>query len=105
MIHVSRVNRPEAKCRSCGADVLWATMKDSGKKIPLDAQPSPTGNLWCQQKSNPPHLELLAFPALPVDHPGLDTINQDRRRWVSHFATCPNAGEHRKPKQLGRFGE
>lgn len=63
-----------ATCRSCGAEIVWAITK-SGKRMPLDADPV-TG------------LGVFVFDnGYAVDPPPL-------RR--SHFATCPNADEHRK---------
>lgn len=32
-------------CRSCGAPIVWATVRTSGRRIPLDAEPSSAGNV------------------------------------------------------------
>lgn len=70
------VARPNtAACRSCGAKIVWA-LTATGKKIPLDAKPEKRVVL----ESRTP------FGEVAVVH---DTF-------VSHFATCPNAAEHRK---------
>ena len=85
----------KAKCRSCAAEIYWARMISSGKAIPLDVEPRKDGNLWCSQRQTSTGIELVAVPAQALDDPRLDSFNRDRRRWVSHFATCPNATKHR----------
>ena len=59
-----------ANCRSCGAEIIWLKTK-AGKNMPVD-----------------------------LPHPGAieaDTVF-DSDRHISHFARCPNADEHRKPR-------
>ena len=68
-----------SKCRSCGAPIEWA-VTDAGKMIPLDADPVPEGNLV---------VEAGKSRARTVDDPGVVF-------WRTHFATCPNADEHRR---------
>lgn len=59
-----------AKCRSCGEEIVWMVTK-SGKKMPADMIPG--------------------FPPTEGDI-------FDPKFNSSHFATCPNAAKHRKPK-------
>ena len=56
------------RCRTCGATIHWLKT-DAGRDMPVD----------------PPGVE----PA--------DTLF-DFKRHVSHFATCPQADRHRKPR-------
>lgn len=70
-----------SKCRSCNAVILWAKTA-SGKLIPLDVVRSDRGNL-----------ELLGDTVRYVT-PDVNAAE----RYTSHFATCPGAGQHRKPK-------
>lgn len=72
-------------CRSCGAEIRWAKTT-GGKPIPVDPEPAENGNLALETVRG----ELMAFPASLFVEP--DELH------VSHFATCPNADEHRKPK-------
>lgn len=74
---------PTAKCRSCGAAIIWC-VTGNGKKMPIDARPTDTGNLV---------LEGTEPTAVYVD-PGTGTH-------TSHFATCPNADKHRRSKGQG----
>lgn len=61
-------------CSSCGAEILWVTMP-SGKSMPVDIIPTMVVVLSSDNKRG--------------------TM---RRGHISHFATCPNAGQHRKGK-------
>ena len=57
-------------CRSCGAPIRWLRTR-SLKNMPVD---DPTGQI-------------------------LPTAFFDPKVHVSHFATCPNAERHRKPRE------
>lgn len=60
----------EVSCSSCGAAIVWFRTK-SGKRMPVDATST-----------------------LPTDA----EHQLDLKRHISHFATCPNAPQHRKPR-------
>ena len=75
-----------ARCRSCGAEVVWV-VTEKGKKMPLDRDPSPDGR----------------FAKVRVDENGdrLVRFVRDEERigeklYQSHFETCPNADRHRR---------
>jgi hypothetical protein len=76
-------------CSSCGAQIEWVTTTN-GKRMPIDADPSPGGNLVMtgQNRRGAPEVAYLrrGDPELPIG----------TSRWVSHFATCPNSKEHRR---------
>ena len=82
-----------ATCRSCGKSIMWAKT-DGGSNIPLDAEyvldtgqvPVPVSG-WFVIDGATVH-RVKKGTTLP---PG-------SRRHVSHFATCPNAAQHRKPR-------
>lgn len=56
------------RCRSCGAMIVWFST-DNGKNMPVDAD-----------------------TVDPDDH------ELDLSRHISHFATCPQAKQHRRPR-------
>lgn len=63
-------------CRSCGASILWVETS-TGKRMPLDFDPE------------------RRF----VIEAGAEQMRARlRNTYVSHFATCPNADQHRKPR-------
>lgn len=76
-------------CRSCSAPILWARTVN-GKKIPLDVEPyagdDDRGLFVLRERDS------IAGP-LAIAAWGLDGTEPHYR---SHFATCPNAGSHRR---------
>jgi hypothetical protein len=64
------------KCRSCGAPILWVVMRASGKRMPLDAKPE----------------KRITLVAADPD----TVVGQVTDAYTSHFATCPDAAQHRK---------
>jgi hypothetical protein len=75
-------------CRSCGAPVQWGRVEPSGKAIPLDPEPTATGNLVVVRATYGAHGELVPV----VRYVGADTAGE---RFVSHFVTCPDADQWR----------
>lgn len=77
------------KCRTCGAEIIWVVMAKSGKKNPLDAQAVDNGNIQLDADGKGHILSK-------------DVIAKMREKgtallYLSHFATCPQSREHRKP--------
>jgi hypothetical protein len=65
-----------SRCRSCNAEIRWAVMQ-SGARMPFDVEPvSPPNGMY--------FLDNGYAKKLPTVH-------------ISHYATCPNADQHRKP--------
>ena len=75
-----------ARCRSCGAPMLWVTMHPSGKPNPLDPTPVEWGNIEVRDG-----LQTTSKYGRVVPQG-----EREGKLYTSHFATCPNAGEHRK---------
>ncbi len=81
------------ECRTCGAPMEWA-ITARGKPIPLDPEPVENGNI---EKTGEFALTRFGDEAPVVryvDDEQPDLFEQDR--FVTHFATCPDAREHRK---------
>jgi len=74
-------------CRSCGAPVEWGVSVVSGKRMPLDAEPDPEGLFYLERGD--------VTTVGPMD----PTLYPNRKRYTSHFATCPDAEDWRKGKQ------
>lgn len=73
-------------CRSCSAPVVWCDTS-RGKSMPVDAAPTPGGNLLLEQRpGRAPLVHVL----------GLDAAAAREDLHKSHFVTCPQAGQWRK---------
>jgi len=70
------------RCRSCNALVLWAKTK-TGKWSPFDASPVRDG---------------VRFVITNDDEPKAIHTKTGAGH-TSHFASCPNAAQHRKSEQ------
>jgi hypothetical protein len=79
-------------CRSCGAEIWWAYTAQ-GRRVPLDADPTPSGNLY-----------VVDVPDTPVEDPFVAVVTKYRQPpagaplYQSHFASCPQAAQHRRPR-------
>ena len=70
-------------CKSCGKRIDWYVVAASGKRMPIDPEPAPNGNVRVDVVAN-------AVEVVPAgSHVPL---------YLSHFATCPSAAKHRKPR-------
>lgn len=67
-------------CSSCRRQVLWVVMGRTRKRMPLDPTPASIGTIVISAHDG------MAY----VDR------NPGRAKFVSHFATCPNAQKHRR---------
>lgn len=74
-------------CRSCGATIRWA-VTEKGKRIPLDADPSPRGNMRLGPDGTAINIGSGTEPSL-FSEQGVDLF-------MPHHATCPSAGEWRR---------
>jgi hypothetical protein len=74
-----------AVCRSCGTPVRWVRIEPKGRRMPIDVDPVEWGNL------------IFVGPDLvaAVGQPTLLDPGPTGDRYVSHFATCPDADDWR----------
>lgn len=78
-------------CRSCGAQMVFVETI-FGKRIPLDAEPN-------MEKGNIVVANGVAIYISGPKREGEARVVAERvglRLYTSHFATCPNADQHRK---------
>ena len=81
------------KCRSCGKPIIWVTMVASGKKNPLDSLPTPKGNVVLVPEGNGDTARVLNAEELKAAQ-----AKEANYLYLSHFATCSQAKQHRKPR-------
>lgn len=81
-----------AVCRSCGAPVTWVAMGTvDGKRNPLDRGSRPDGNVELTGIIGPD-----GTPVAKVATRASIAAEPYKKRYVSHFTTCPEAGKWRK---------
>lgn len=82
---------PRGHCRKCGAPIIWA-VTEAGKAIPIDADPARTGKALRVPNGN------VVFTRERDDEGRwiVRIVKAGTAVFVSHFATCPNAGEFRR---------
>jgi hypothetical protein len=71
-----------ATCKSCGAPIVWAFVPRTGRRMPVDADPVDDGNV------------ILTRPSTSMAE--AHVVAKGAGTHVSHFATCPQAAEHRR---------
>lgn len=87
-----------SKCKSCGAEIIWIKTA-GGKRMPCDAKPIsyrpltpfPDVEELC---GNGPVMTLVRLDGRIAR--GTFDPASDRIGYTSHFATCPNASQHRR---------
>lgn len=77
-------------CRSCGAPIIWADTI-TGRRMPLDKEPSKDGNIVLGLRSDDVPLALVQT-AQTLQR----LLLKGERLYTSHFATCPEASKHRR---------
>lgn len=93
------------RCHSCHAPI-WFGRTAKGRRMPLDPAPLETGNVIVDDDMK--LLEKMAAgyegDAPPPDGAPIrvltkgEVVGPDVPRYVSHFATCPKADRHRRPR-------
>jgi hypothetical protein len=73
-------------CKSCGAKLLWV-VNASGRRNPLDRDPSPAGNVRLL-----PDGTCRVVPKADLE--AATAAGEELR--TSHFATCPGAASFRR---------
>lgn len=76
-------------CTSCGAEIRWAKT-EKGKWMPIDPLPAENGNIVPIGRGDQVLAHVLSKDENPEEH---------AHRYTSHYATCPNANQHRKSKK------
>jgi hypothetical protein len=81
-------------CRSCGAEVFFTPSAATGRRMILDAEPTPTGYIALVQptkgKSAGTFAAVLTGEALETARAAGEPL------YTSHHATCPQADQWRR---------
>lgn len=76
------MDKKQSECRSCKAPIFWATTSQMGRKVPVDVEPRSDGNIIIE---GDPSDDNGVAKYIEADNPYTGP------RYVSHFATCPQA--------------
>lgn len=79
------------KCRTCGAPVRWVHVDESKKRMPIDPDASPKGNVYVVRWDDRTPVVRVVSAENPAPPEAV-------LLYTSHFATCPNADDWRKKK-------
>lgn len=80
-----------AACRSCQARIFWVRMP-SGRMNPLDSKPREDGNIKLLPSEEAGARLAVVLTKEELAEPAVGD------RFVSHFATCPQGPQHRRPE-------
>jgi len=88
----------ETRCTTCGRPMIWCQARRSHKSLPVDPEPRADGNLFAVIGRGYKGAPLIDTTNQLPD-PDLFTDTADViPRYVSHFATCPQADQHRRAR-------
>lgn len=84
-------------CRTCRSEIVWGTDASTRSLMPVDADPSPNGNIsvWVDA-AGAAHLVTLSRAKASA------TRAAGKELHLSHFASCPDAAQWRKDRRKGR---
>lgn len=78
-----------ARCKACGAEIIFIKTRIGGKLMPCDADPVYYGP-GKEDKVMTNQREIISCRILPDAHGAIGT------GYVTHFATCPFADDFRR---------
>lgn len=92
-----------ATCRSCSAPIIWAEHHGTGRKMPLDADEvdiATAGSFVVIARKAYPLTTAAEAAALQwaVSTVRARELLTEESWHLSHFATCPQASNHRRPR-------
>jgi hypothetical protein len=76
-------------CSTCHAPIIWALTSKTLRRIPIDPDPVPNGNILLGTNEDPERPPLAVTLSVP------QRFGKAELR-VSHFVTCPQAAAHRR---------
>lgn len=79
----------QARCSMCSAPMRWV-LTEGNRRMPLDAEPNPAGNVLLIERDGKVRARVLGGPDLPV--------RDDLTAWMPHFNTCPDSAEFKRRK-------
>jgi len=91
-----------AKCRSCDAPMVWAKTEDKPERNGKPAKPGrmiPLNSMDGVEPMECPDANLVIVGTTQTEReevPLVRYVAAGEGKYTTHFATCPNAPEHRR---------
>lgn len=82
------------ECTTCHARIYWAKVVETGRAMPVDAQPDPVKGNVVLYRNRRTGRAIFARVLKAGEPPPPGTHLR-----TSHFATCPNAKRHRRNRR------
>ena len=77
-------------CRSCHAEVIWVKVAPNNKRMPIDPNPDPAGNVLVDMHRR------TAIVVSTEELKLLEEVGKHAPLYRSHFASCPQADRWRR---------
>lgn len=77
----------DSTCSRCYAAIRWATIQDSGKRVPLEVGPEADGRYYT----------VTSAPLVVRTVRHADAVPAGVKRWAPHFASCAARPKRRRP--------
>lgn len=78
-----------SECKTCHRPITWTTNVVTGKRMPVDPTPTEAGNIILLSGNDGPESRVLTKAEL-------EARPTSAGLYVSHFATCASADQHRR---------
>lgn len=78
-------------CASCGTSLRWVRSATTGTMMPLEADSDPASPT-----------AVVAIEANLLGETIGRIVGPTTGEWIPHFAVCPYADQHRRPRRRGR---
>lgn len=85
----------KGKTRGCGQPIEWVVTEATGSPMPIDAEPVEGGNLIKLDSTLDDGTAIVHY-LTKAERAGETLFAIPTDRYVSHFATCPNAKRFRR---------
>lgn len=77
------------KDEKCGAEIVFVTMRDTGRGMPCEPEPDDLGNI------------AVEADGMGVKLSRQDAIHYTGEKWMPHWRACPGAATFRKKLYKG----
>ena len=84
-------NNKISRCRSCGRQIIWIRTR-AGRNMPCDT----TLINYSLDGNGTDNIVTPSGTVLRCNAQGISPEKADGAGYISHFATCPNAANHRR---------